>query len=507
MKNLKYTGVVLLICCSCISFSQNRNNIWCFGDSAGIDFNNLSSPVVIASGMNSRGTCATIADASGNLLFIAAGCPDKVVIGNLLSGKIYDKFSQIMLGGDSVVTGAWYNEQVIVPYPNDSNLYYVFSVGVTSVYGTYYSIVDLSQNSGLGGVTQKNIQLRPFACDDGINAIKHGNGRDWWLIFRKSGLSPGIPNNNFFRYLISPSGISNGMVQAVGSINSVNSGKITFSPSGDKMIYNNRAGLLEIFDFDRCTGLLNNPTTIFPQQLNPPRLFWGCEFSPNGNLLYVTISDQTSYLFQFDLTAPNIAGSIDTLWQTNFPGEAIGGLKRGPDGKIYESGPYTNPTVFVYPYPDSMRNVYNENLGVINSPDILGLGCDFQPYSFYLGGKRTYWGLPNNPDYDMTALVGSLCDSLTTGLQGNEYEIQKPELFVNFITEWQKAFINAQNLKGTKYYLRVHDMLGNTVFKEQGNLQPPYFTKDLNCSNFSKGMYIVTLQTDKELLSKKFIME
>jgi hypothetical protein len=52
------------------------------------------------------------------------------------------------------------------------------------------------------------------------------------------------------------------------------------------------------------------------------------------------------------------------------------------------------------------------NLGVINQPDSPAVSCDFQPFSFYLGGKRTYWGLPNNPDYDLGPLIGSGCDTL-----------------------------------------------------------------------------------------------
>ncbi|MBL0341881.1 MAG: hypothetical protein IPP71_13640 [Bacteroidetes bacterium] len=46
-------------------------------------------------------------------------------------------------------------------------------------------------------------------------------------------------------------------------------------------------------------------------------------------------------------------------------------------------------------------------LSVINYPDSLGTACGYSPFSFYLGGKRTYYGLPNNPDYDMPAIAGS----------------------------------------------------------------------------------------------------
>lgn len=43
-------------------------------------------------------------------------------------------------------------------------------------------------------------------------------------------------------------------------------------------------------------------------------------------------------------------------------------------------------------------------------------GCNLSLFNFYLGGKRTYWGLPNNPHYEIGALWGSSCDTLTNGV-------------------------------------------------------------------------------------------
>jgi len=263
--------------------------------------------------------------------------------------------------------------------------------------------------------------------------------------------------------------------------------------------------MLEIYDYNRCTGVLSNPVNIFPQAIVPPvDHFWGCEFSPNGQVLYVTLSDQTSHLFQFDLNAPNIAASIDTLWTISNPGEAIGGLKRGPDGKIYESGPDTSPLAFSYPYSDSLYTMYNMNLGVINSPDSLGAACDFQPYSFYLGGKRTYWGLPNNPDYDMSAIAGSPCDTLV-GI--SEPTPQPPQLHIYYHPQWQTGFINANNLQGNKGTLEIFDVQGKMVHKEEIEIVNGYYTRNFNMTGMADGMYFVNLNTSGQRLSGKLVKE
>ena len=39
-----------------------------------------------------------------------------------------------------------------------------------------------------------------------------------------------------------------------------------------------------------------------------------------------------------------------------------------------------------------MYSQYNMNLSVIENPDVVGVGCNLNLFSFYLGGKRTYWG-------------------------------------------------------------------------------------------------------------------
>ncbi|MBL0341590.1 MAG: hypothetical protein IPP71_11995 [Bacteroidetes bacterium] len=70
---------------------------------------------------------------------------------------------------------------MLIPMPDDSMKYYLFSAGVTSGPGFSYSIVDMNQNGGLGEVVQKNVLLQSFNVVDGLSAVKHGNGRDWWV--------------------------------------------------------------------------------------------------------------------------------------------------------------------------------------------------------------------------------------------------------------------------------------------------------------------------------------
>ncbi|HMT29871.1 MAG TPA: T9SS type A sorting domain-containing protein [Bacteroidia bacterium] len=487
--------------------AQNRGNIWCFGDSAALDFSNLSSPIATSSSIVSRGSCVSIADTSGDLLFYAH---TRSGAGGSTNGLIYNENHQLMFEGDSIAGAGWYQEMVIVPNPADDSSFYVFSVGVTNQFGLMYSIVDMRGDGGLGAVTQKNVQLLNFLMVDCILAVKHGNGRDWWIIVRKSPvpISTNV-NNSWYSFLISPTGITAMPIQNIGSLNETNIGKIGISPDGSKLCFTNLGGIIELYDFDRCSGTISSPITIEPPlSVGPYPYYWSSEFSVTGQFLYVTsTTNPVSKLWQFDTWAPDIFASKTLIWQTSLPPYTAGALKRGPDDKIYLSCAWIQSNGwYYYPYDSSMYYPENMNLSVINSPDSAGLACDFQPWSFYLGGKRTYWGLPNNPDYDMPALAGSPCDTLV-GINEEIIQAQQSTLNVYYSSNWQTAFINADKLKGNNCKLQVFDAIGKMVFEEQSKIQPPYYTKSLNCVNYKKGVYLVVLQNDGERLVKKFIVE
>ncbi len=63
--------------------AQDRNSIWVFGDSAGIDFSNVLNPVNIVTNCQSKGSCSSIADSAGNFLFYTAGDADYLTGGGL----------------------------------------------------------------------------------------------------------------------------------------------------------------------------------------------------------------------------------------------------------------------------------------------------------------------------------------------------------------------------------------------------------------------------------------
>src|SRR5436190_5436154 len=135
---IKAQNIKDLICIFlCLSFfivqSQNENKKWYFGNQAGLDFM-TSPPTILTNGqMNTGEGCASIADASGNLLFYTNGI------------NIWDKTHSVMANGSGLTGNSSTTQSgIIVKQPGNSNIYFVFSLGAQGTGSLNYSIVDMN---------------------------------------------------------------------------------------------------------------------------------------------------------------------------------------------------------------------------------------------------------------------------------------------------------------------------------------------------------------------------
>ncbi len=98
--------------------------------------------------------------------------------------------------------------------------------------------------------------------------------------------------------------------------------------------------MIELYDFDRCTGISSNPINVESPSTGPFPVYWSCEcISPSGRYLYVSSQMSTvNNLWQYDTWASNIFTTKTLIWQSfSPPSYILANLKRGPDEKIYVS--------------------------------------------------------------------------------------------------------------------------------------------------------------------------
>ena len=143
------------------------------------------------------------------------------------------------------------------------------------------------------------------------------------------------------------------------------------------------------------------------------------------------------------------------------------------------------------------------NLSVINEPDNIGAACNYQPFSFYLGGKRTYYGLPNNPDYDLGALAGSVCDTIT-GIAPSPLE--NPDSYregVRLYPNPANSTLYASGMPEGKNEMQVYDLYGRLLLKKQNNSSSGV----IDVSSLSDGVYNIRIKNETgEYFKKRFVV-
>jgi gliding motility-associated-like protein len=351
-------------------FAQYEGSVWYFGYGAGMDFY-TGMPRALADGaMNAPAGCAAISNPDGQIRFYSDG------------QTVYNRKRRLMKNGDGLA-GSRHAAQtaLAVPVPTFPDRYLLFTVAAGGG-PLYYSLVDMSAETGDGAVVEKNILLRSMVCEK-ITAARHQNGRDVWLAVHD------WDSDAFVVYLITPSGlVEPPVVSRVGAVHSGlprnASGCMKISPNGKWLACAvEKMNRLELFRFDPATGVVSDPLT-FPEVWNA----YGVEFSPDNTRLYVT-SDRFGqlsrdyYLYQADLTRPWPTGvyyslSVVAQYSDSYfsPEYKQGALQIGPDEKIY-----------------CARNT-SSHLGVIERPNALGTACDYRPDGFFLGGPKSGLGLP-----------------------------------------------------------------------------------------------------------------
>jgi hypothetical protein len=408
MKTIKIIIFIIAICTT-ESFAQDKyDNIWLMGadpnipelKSGGsyIDFSQGSPTVTYFDIPFDFGGNTSICDSSGRLQMYSNGC------------QIMNAAHQLMTNGDSINPGEAHEiycdygypvaqSLLTLPYPGHPGWYVMFHLRFHEDYYTFdllHSIINMNTADGLGRVESKNIPLGTAQFVEGLTAVKHGNGRDWWIIL------PVAESNAYWTWLLSPNGVTGPQVQQQGNAAEFNyyRGTAVFSPDGSRYVHASPITGVKIFNFERCTGILDSLIEISLADLDYDSIsYCRVSISPNSRFLYLATG---IHYYQYDLQSTNISNSRQLIayWQpfyspfvTSFFHQVI-----GPDKKIYMS-----------------TGNGNYVMHVIQNPNVLGQACGLAQNQFVLPTHHRS-NLPNFPHFRVYDLPGSPCDTL--GIDG-----------------------------------------------------------------------------------------
>jgi hypothetical protein len=476
--------------------NAQRDNVWIFGDSARLDFNQPGA--VLRSKMHANLGTASIADINGNLQYYVG----TININGSSYGKLFDSIDSMLPSGNTILNFAGLHFNIFLPYLESDSIIDLFTVSHNPFAspGLYRTRINSIANS----IISANIPIDTgYYPSDGVQALRHGNGRDWWLIWKDHDrINFSQRRNNFRLFLVSSSGVVLQNNQSIGTPSLGSRGRIRFNKDGDRIALASGSGLIEVYDFDRCTGTISNPL-----QLQIDSVYWNgvpltCEFSPSGRFLYVSVSadlqGNLARILQYDLWAPNPAITKLPIHSWPFPsfGSTLtGGLQLWLDDKIYVgTGEQFNQ------YPDTFYTPNITHLSRIEDPDQLGSACNFNLNCVYLSGARSYGSLPNNPNYVLKEWAGSGCDTLSlTGL-----DEKKTENGIGVYPNPARDVLNIQCKVPLQQNsdLRVYSSGGALLLKQSLPLR--CYRHAIDVSHWPVGLYLVVINSGDKVYQTKF---
>jgi hypothetical protein len=249
-------------------------------------------------------------------------------------------------------------------------------------------------------------------------AIKGCNGSIWVLVHKRL-------ENVFKAYEVNATGINpNPVISTCGA--NMNGGMfpgigvLKSSPDGNRLLACYTAGL-EVYDFDKITGVVSNPIALDSTHLATFG-YYGGDFSPDGSKIY--IKEYSDYhLYQYDLNASNPATSR-TLLGTVFP--TLTDIRLAPDQKLYFVARAGYPTA--------------RYMGRVNAPNNAGIACGFQDSVVALAFdtahvvKGNLCSVTMFPDFNLPLAISFNNNILSTTVSFSSYQWYKAGNIINGAT-------------------------------------------------------------------------
>lgn len=320
---------------------------------------------------------STISDTSGSLLIILSG------------GQLYDRNFDTLTPNCGNLWGEWQalKGAMILPVPDNDSLYIVFHTNgqqISGWFNTYYSIVNMNMNNGLGYVISQNNPLI-MGSGSSVTAAYHKNAKDFWIVVADS---IGFIHSWLLDNTLAMPHVCQMQLTTVKSLFNEHIAYIiptfTTRPGADLIAiscggvqYPNNSGVTSLLNFDNSTGCFSNEIVI-ESNFSPCYGTESCfpfplSFSPQGNYVYIPFyeCDWTGYRDGQIKRYTNLYGIssasdvvIDTVY-ISYPGQGCGPVtvQVTPVNTMLffnlncTTGTYQTPYVSQILYPDSSNPV------------------------------------------------------------------------------------------------------------------------------------------------------
>ncbi|MBI1191825.1 MAG: hypothetical protein GC205_01435 [Bacteroidetes bacterium] len=464
-----------------MSFAQGRTANWIFGDGYHVKFAGVEPEVLpFIEGFEAYEGASCISDKNGNLLFYSN------------TVRIWNAHFQPLFNSDTLPalnvppSSSKTNGTIFLPWPGDStDRFFAFFQMNDLDNRLYCSNIDRQLDGGLGGILDefKNVLVWDWPVFEQLSAVKHANGRDWWLIVRRATAG----NDEFQIGLLTKNGILNMGSQSTGFRGGI-AGELVSSKSGSKLALTTTNDVcfplpptIGLYDFDRCSGIIDFIDTIRTRECYVTS--YGLAFSESEQMLYYSTNNRIS-LYQINTLHEELSDTlIFSLSGSSYFLHAGGQLQFSNN---------SNDIYMAMAGPDFGTGVGGViyHLAVIREPELTGRACDLDTFGLYLNGRQnSTLSLPNFPNYDLGPLVGSPCDTLTPQdtTQTGIFNHPTPRKDWSVFPTTSSGLYTLQSDQAG--WLMVHDLYGREVIRLWHKQTTPF---DLTAQ--PAGLYLVHLR-------------
>lgn len=394
----------------CAAFSTNaqlQNVNWRFAYNGGLNFGNGGDPTTVVGETFTPEGGASVSDrTTGALLFYTDG--------NTLwnaNNAVMQNGTGLLGGSPSMLSST--TAASIVRDPASETRYWVFTIDEQgSANGLRYSIVDMTLDGGLGGVVQgqKNIALFNTLSEK-LAIIPNAANTGYWVITHDN-------QESFYVYALTGLGLNNTpIVSNVTSPQFNGAGHFKMNRTFDMLAMGSLfEGSIGLYPFDNATGTFSAPVEW--SYTFGTALQYGMEFSPNGQVLYVSNLER---IIQYDISSGDpatIQASAYLVFQGDFFSGTPASLQLAMDRRIYCN--------------------LGGGIGRIDCPNFTGAACNWS--SNAIPGYST-GGYGLNPwVYDISApeipLVASLSFGDNCAQEPIAFALDVPIAFDEITVDW-----------------------------------------------------------------------
>ncbi len=445
---------------------------------------------------------------------------------------MYDSIGRVAINGDSMGVG-WFQEYIMPMVgpehkglgtgqnaafiPIDDSLFYYFHksseiwIGnpdyAINLYEKGYRITTYSDGLYLTKVRldrdgriyilpeeKKNVLIDDLLMLEQLAFCKKANNEGWWIIV------PKIESGDAYRLSLSSSGVIESIQSFDFSENNnrlVFISRLNFNPAGDKLarliyrIPSDLSQILEIWDFDRCTGEVGE--RIYYDSLadnNEYKMGGDIEFSESGTYMYIALSEYILQMDMDDMTSPmDTIAKWDGFFYFSFLPPLLGEMIRLPNGKILVGSFVSTPYLHYIHEPDNKGSACNFEQRALRMPDdpLNGnIGTDFE-------------GFPTFPPYRMPPSE-YVCEDAIAEESEAVYDIKVyPNPTVGkFIIDFSESIVDIAKVE-------IYDTQGHlykSIHKSYGQSMIP-----IDDMAVLAGIYIIKIEMDKgDVVYKKLFV-